>query len=113
MFRYALAVTALLVTIPVANANPGEAQNGGMSSGSSYTLTGGRYFAISGCFRSWGSARARARRVGGYAINTSNYGNFRAGYRCAVRGPSSYGGAKRNCRKIRRNGYACYVKAGY
>ena len=68
------------------------------------------YYVISGCYRSSSSARRRARRIGGYVVNTSSraFPNFRPGYFCAVFGPYSYGTARRKSRYIKPS----YVKNG-
>ena len=123
MFRKAVFVFAFLTAIP-------SLQAGELVENSHYSLTGGRYFAVAGCFRSWRAAQRQARRINSFtnapmysrrprrifwarAINTSDYPNFRRGYKCAVLGGSSRARAYERCSRLSDYNVPCYVKAGY
>lgn len=71
------------------------------------------WYAISVCSRRFGGAQRGANRYGGYVINSSSaaYPNFRPGWFCSVRGPTSRGQARRFRNVMRSLGArTAYVK---
>ncbi|MEL7542258.1 MAG: hypothetical protein AAGJ70_00625 [Pseudomonadota bacterium] len=71
------------------------------------------WFAIATCHRSYGAAQKSANRYGARVVNTNNVDNFRNGWYCTVRGPSSKAAARSNRRSFRRSGAkTAYIKEG-
>ncbi|MEO0619380.1 MAG: hypothetical protein AAFZ01_08860 [Pseudomonadota bacterium] len=80
------------------------------------TVSDGEYcdwFAIATCHKSYGAAQRSANRYGARVVNTNNVDNFRNGWYCTVRGPSSKAAARSNRRSFRRSGAkTAYIKEG-